>query len=258
MLDELMFLLDLFDDETELLEDFCFDEENPYTKMQSYLNQYGHLYSFNEQMILYNELFTIYDAMQSREVMPPALFAEAMAHCGVLPNKFNYYAKIFENIKQNYSDVYNKSILDIGCGNYPALVELIAREMHAKKAAGQIDGMDPKIIIQKFDDLKNSALYKTNFTTSTNVDKYDILMGVLPCEATEAIIRKSCSKEKEMVLVPCGCLHPIDGRTFFNVDDYIFFLRNMVKKYKSNAFECELNSFPILDGKMAILNLVKK
>lgn len=263
MLEELMFFLDLFEDE-ELLEDFLtndkviFSEENPFDKLQEYLEQYGDLYSFQEQLEISHNLFYVYDDMESMNRMPPYIYAEIMAHCGILPNRFNYYSNIFENIKQSHNDILDKNILDVGCGHYPAFVEMVAREIHEKEKNGRIDGIDPKLIITSINNLKNTTLFKDQFTNNTNIDNYDLLTGIMPCEATEELIRKACTEEKELVLIPCGCHHPIFGKVINNSNNYVKFLNKMLKKYKSNAFSNELNYFMINGDEVPILNLIKK
>lgn len=258
MLEELFFLFDLFDEESDFLENLFEDKDNPLNKLKAYLDEYRHLYNPEDRYFLEVEMFNVYNSMMLHDILPPSIFASIMLHCGVLPDEFNYYAKIFENMKMHYKDLYNKSILDVGCGQYPAFVEMIAKEMRDKKSKGLIDGIDPRLIIKRLEESENTTLYNTAFTTRTNVDKYDILMGVLPCEATEAIITKACNEEKEMLLVPCTCLHPINGRSFKDSFEYIHYLKDLTTKKKSDSFECALNSFTILEGEMAILNLVRK
>lgn len=258
MLEDLFFLFDLFDEESSFLENFLEDQENPLNKIKAYLDKYRFLYSSSDRHFLEAEMFDVYSSMMLHDVLPPSIFASIMLHCGVLPDKFNYYAKIFENMKMHYKDLYNKSILDIGCGQYPAFVEMIAKEMRDKKSKALIDGVDPRLIIKTLEEFENTKLSNTAFTTRTNVDNYDILMGVLPCEATEAIITKACNEEKEMLLVPCTCLHPINGKHFRDSFEYIHYLKDLTAKKKSSSFECALNSFSVLDGDMAILNLVRK
>lgn len=240
------------------LQELIINREAGFVKLKEFMDQYLPLYSREDQIDLKRDLIPSYLDIFENEV-PNAFFASILSHCDLLPDDFNDYLQFFNTLKELHGDVCNKHILDVACGNYPALVELIAKEIHNKKYSGSIDGIDPDLIIKELPGLSHvSTLYKKTFTNETNIDSYDLLIGTFPCQSTEAIIRKACREEKPMSIIPCGCIHPIDGKTFSCTMEYIHYIYRILDREKSSEFIFYPDVINSLREPVAILSLVRR
>lgn len=62
--------------------------------------------------------------------------------------------------------------------------------------------MDPLII---FDKISAAYVIKEKFTETTNIDKYDLIIGYNPCGVTESIIINTIKNKKSFAIALCGC-----------------------------------------------------
>ena len=240
------------------LQELIINREEGFTKIKEYLDQYLPLYIREDQIDLKRDLIPSYLDIFENET-PNAFFASVLSHLDILPDDLNYYLHFFNTLKILHGDIFNKSILDVACGNYPALVELIAKEIHEKNYNGRIDGIDPDLIINELPGLEDTTtLYKSMFTKETNIDSYDLLVGTFPCQSTESIIRKACREEKPMSIIPCGCIHPIDGKTFSCTMEYIHYIYRILDREKSSEFIFYPDIINSLREPIPILSLVRR
>ena len=164
------------------------------------------------------------------------------------------YDSFFEFLKE-YNGI-DKDILEVSCGMYPILADKIDKYQQKNKK-GTIGAYDPLLITTKLGKIK---LYKENFNEKTNIDKYSLLIGFYPCEATTKIIKRANEEDKDFTVALCGCTH---------FDDYYYFMTptfNMWLNYvygiakdtlKGNR-EIEINNiedleYPIISSKRKIL-----
>lgn len=123
-------------------------------------------------------------------------------------NTYLTYLKLLEE----YFDV-SSNILEIGGGFYPAFATHI-RDRQLKTKKGTITVYDKMLVTEN---LPNIKLVKKNFTEQDSVKQYDLLVGILPCEATTLIIKKANEENKEFFLVLCNCTHFSKNYLLFNI-----------------------------------------
>ncbi len=108
------------------------------------------------------------------------------------------YLKLLEK----YFDI-SSNILEIGGGFYPAFATHVHnRQLQTKK--GTITVYDKMLVTQNLSGIK---LVKKDFNIKDSVSQYDLLVGILPCEATTLIIKKANEENKNFFIVLCNCTH---------------------------------------------------
>ncbi len=113
-------------------------------------------------------------------------------------NTYLAYLKLLEQ----YFDI-SSNILEIGGGFYPAFATHIRdRQLQTKK--GTITVYDKMLVTQNLPHIK---LVKQDFKIQDTVAPYDLLVGILPCEATTLIIKKANEENKNFFIVLCNCTH---------------------------------------------------
>ena len=96
-------------------------------------------------------------------------------------------------------------ITDVASGMLPAFANLIASRQ-LKIGKGTITLYDPELLTTE-PKYRNMTLHKEEFTTNTNISSSNLLVGILPCKATETIIESACTNHKDFYIAMCGCTH---------------------------------------------------
>ena len=119
----------------------------------------------------------------------------------VFSDKENLYLQ-YLGLIEKYFDL-RSNILEIGGGFYPSLASHIA-DRQLKLKSGTITVYDKNLVTTS---LKNIKLIKRDFTLEDDVSNFDLLVGIMPCQATSLIIKKANEYKKEFFLALCGCTH---------------------------------------------------
>lgn len=226
--------------------------------LEQFWKEYGSLYQEPAKSVVKTHLISQCIESQIMNYVPYGIFALVYLHCGILSEKHNIYQAYLNYLVKTYPNFYNKNILEVGCGEYPAFVELIATEIHKNKANGTITGIDPAVILSKLDIMgKQNDLYQEEFCATTDISDKDLLLGILPCDATTTIINKACSEEKEMSIMPCKCMHNSE-KSFKDYEEYLDYLMNLMNKNKSASFEIEKCYFKKEYNCPPALSLIRK
>ncbi len=155
-----------------------YKKQYPEPAIQFIKNNFGKILPLNNPDIL-NQ---IYDAL--------GMFKEE--------NTYLAYLQLLEQ----YFDI-SSNILEIGGGFYPAFATHI-RDRQLKTGKGTITVYDKMLITES---LPNMKLVKKDFTMNDSVKQYDLLVGILPCDATTLIIKKANDENKNFFIVLCNCTH---------------------------------------------------
>ena len=124
----------------------------------------------------------------------PDILNQVYDALGMYKEENTYLAYL--NLLERFFDI-SGNILEIGGGFYPAFATHIRdRQLQTKK--GTITVYDKMLVTE---DLQNIKLVKRNFTGQDSVKQYDLLVGILPCEATTLIIKKANEENKDFFIV---------------------------------------------------------
>lgn len=107
------------------------------------------------------------------------------------------------------------SVLDVGCGPFADLSIKLAEKGY------DVTSIDPRI-----EETSRLKIIKGLFDfESTDVKRYDLIVGLEPCEATEHIIRSAVANKKAFAICLCGIHHEgIDGKVFETYDEWVNYL----------------------------------
>lgn len=161
---------------------------------QAYMNEYGHLYpEYVREFIEKSFLDETFEMQYYPDVMH-----QVYSKVGAYDYIKNFYDLCINEIKEDYS--IDGHILDVGCGFYPSFAERVAKLQHD----GSVTAMDYDLITTEHGDVK---LIKGTFTENTNLAKYDLVLGIMPCEATVPMIKNANKHDKDLFIQMCGCTH---------------------------------------------------
>lgn len=162
---------------------------------EEYIKLYGHLYSEETmEYIIDSFLDESFDMDMYADILH-----QVYSLTGAYDNIENFYDCCIEDMKEIY-DIENGHLLDVGCGIMPAF----AKRVSDRQVNGSVTGMDPSVIVTELGKVK---VFKENFTMQTDVSKYDLVYGILPCDATLTMIKRANECDKDLYIQLCGCTH---------------------------------------------------
>lgn len=144
------------------------------------------------------------------------------------------YSIFARNIQKNFPQISN--ILDVGAGTMCHLADALCQKGY------NVSAIDPNIKLSeeelkryKFLAIKNKFIcdYSAGEGKGTDISKYNLLVGLRPCEATEHIIRQSLEYDKEFKIILCHCPAPNleDGNKYVLSDDWFKYLSKISNKF---------------------------
>ena len=165
---------------------------------QEYLLKYGDKYLPEElQYIVANFERFLYD------IGAPDILMEIYGELGLTHKIGDFYGEHLNRINRRFG--LDKNILEIGSGYMPAFAHKVAAYQQ-KIEKGTITIYEPLLIVDE-PKYPNMKLYKEEFTKETPIQDYDLLVGILPCEATTLILEQAIANDKDFYVAMCGCNH---------------------------------------------------
>lgn len=133
----------------------------------------------------------------------PDVLMQVYSEIGVESPDGNFYKEHIRKIKESFD--IRGNILDVGSGLIPSFANLLAYEQQ-KIGKGTVTIYEP-LLLKTEPKYSNMKLYKKEFTSRTNIKEFDLITGILPCDATETIIEQACRNRKDFYIAMCGCTH---------------------------------------------------
>ena len=164
-------------------------------------------------------------------------------------NKIDIKETVYYNFyifSKKYFNINNKRILEVGCGYIPILSSIY------KENNIDVDAINLKILFKNY---KNVNTIEYDLNNDYNLSKYDIIVGIRPCNITENIIDLCYKYKKDFIIYLCPCIHKAkNGLTFATYEKWINYLKEKTSnftnyniiftKYKKLPDKC-----PIIIGK---------
>ena len=175
-----------------------------YKLIKEYLDRYPELFSDTEkELILRNALECRSEYNYSSDIM-----REIYDELGLIPDRKNIYIG-FCDLIERVKGIENKRIIEVGGGTLPRLAErMVRRTKH-----GTITVYDPRLSIYKKDSPR-LVLKREKFTTKTNVEDVNLLVGLMPCKGAEALIDSAVANKKDFIVGLC------EGGAHGDIEDF--------------------------------------
>ncbi len=133
----------------------------------------------------------------------PDILMQIYHEIGIEAESGNFYQEHLKRIDSLFG--LDKNILDVGSGMIPAFAEKVAHEQ-LRIGKGTITIYEPELLLKK-PKYPNMTLHKKEFTSNTRIKEFDLVTGIMPCDATESIIESACQNGKDFYVAMCGCTH---------------------------------------------------
>ncbi len=128
----------------------------------------------------------------------PSRLSQIFSKFEIYNNGKDYYLELVK-LLEKYSFLEG-NVCEIAAGRYPRLAELTAPKI--KMNGGNLTIYEPNIILSQLD---NITIIKDEFTKNSNIDKFDTLYALKPCEATITMVERAFEEDKNLMIAFCGC-----------------------------------------------------
>lgn len=141
--------------------------------------------------------------------------------------------EVFANyIVKKYSPIKFRKILDVGAGRMCKLSNILSKYGYKMYA------MDPNIRLtpqeatkQKINSISKKLFLCDDYAQGgkgTNIQNYDLIVGLEPCDATEHIVRQSLKYDKPFEVSLCYAPHiALDGQSFETYQEWHNHIKNI-------------------------------
>ena len=161
-----------------------------YKKVLKYLKD--NIGNYSETEI--NYIFKNYDYLEDNKFVPDIL-RQIYDELGLLDDKDNLYLGFIDIIK----DIFNidSNIVEVGGGVIPSL----GKNITLNQKSGTVTVYDPRLINNVDND--KLILKREYFNDKTDISKCDLVIGLMPCQATEVLIRQAGKYNKDFLIGLC-------------------------------------------------------
>jgi len=145
----------------------------------------------------------------------------------------NRHIQFSKYLLKKYSPSTHPEVLDVGAGRMCHLSSRLGRSNFNTTAIDPMIRLDKsearekkikEIITDKF----YCDEYSPNSHIATNINNYDLIVGLEPCDATEHIIRQSLKYDKPFEISLCATHHtPLDNKIVRSTDEWYNYLKSI-------------------------------
>lgn len=134
-------------------------------------------------------------------------------------SRYSKYEHFCKFIQAKYPD--SRRILDVGTGYGESSIIL-------SKQGYEMTAMDHFLEeeLKKYES-NNINVINSYFDLETNIDEYDLIIGLHCCGAIEPIIRKCLEKDKEFVVTLCELRQGMYGQSICTRKQYVDYLKGL-------------------------------
>ncbi len=222
---------------------------NKYKKVLEYLRE--HIEDYNEKEI--NYIINNIDILEHNNFVPDTI-RQIYDETGLLDDENNIYLGFIKLIEENFN--INTNIIEVGGGVIPSL----AKHLCLKQKKGTVTVYDPRLT-NSMSSSSKLILKKEKFTEKTNISESSLLIGFMPCEATEILIKKATKNKKNFIVALCEGGHN-EYNEYYDEDIWTNNMKYLVSRgIKSNGLgkymETDLSRYsdpyPVIYNKRMIL-----
>lgn len=146
--------------------------------------------------------------------------------------KHTFYDEHLERINSIFG--LDRDIIEVASGYIPAFANKIAKKQLALNR-GTITIYEPELFEEKAK-YSNMTIHKEKFTEQTKINKDSLGIGILPCDATEAMIRNFCKNNMDFYIAMCNCTHKSNNifPTYQYQNKMVDLAESLLEKYSNN------------------------
>lgn len=201
---------------------------------QEYKKNYEHFYNEKARKYIEDNFFNGVNRTSNMDILMQ-LYSELDLDIG----KHTFYDEHLERIDSIFG--LDRDIIEVASGYIPAFANKIAKKQLSLNR-GTITIYEPELFEEKAK-YSNMSIHKEKFTEQTKINKDALGIGILTCDATEAMIRNFCKNNMDFYIAMCSCAH--NSNNIFPTYQYqnkkVDLAENLLEKYSNHQKELKIN-----------------
>ena len=129
-----------------------------------------------------DEKKAILSYVKKEGVIVPSVVRQFLLEVGLLEEKDDIYEGFLNRVQEEYS-LEGKHVLEVGGGIFPHLADKFVSSTNI----ASITVYDPRLSLYR-KNKERMKLVRQKFTEDVDVSSYSLIVGLMPCEASEALI----------------------------------------------------------------------
>lgn len=201
---------------------------------QEYKKNYEHFYSEKAKQYIEDNFFK-----EAYKTSNMDILMQLYSELGLDIGKHTFYDEHLERINSIFG--LDKDIIEVASGYIPAFANKIAKKQLALNR-GTITIYEPELFEEKAK-YSNMTIHKEKFTEQTKINKDSLGIGILPCDATEAMIRNFCKNNMDFYIAMCNCNHKSNNifPTYQYQNKMVALAESLLEKYSNNQKELKID-----------------
>ena len=201
---------------------------------QEYKEKYEHFYSEKAKQYIEDNFFNGANRTSNTDIL-----MQLYSELGLDIGKHTFYDEHLERINSIFG--LDRDIIEVASGYIPAFANKIAKKQLALNR-GTITIYEPELFEEKAK-YSNMTIHKEKFTEQTKINKDSLGIGILPCDATEAMIRNFCKNNMDFYIAMCNCNHKSNNifPTYQYQNKMVDLAESLLEKYSNNQKELKID-----------------
>lgn len=201
---------------------------------QEYKKNYEHFYSEKAKQYIEDNFFK-----EAYKTSNMDILMQLYSELGLDIGKHTFYDEHLERINSIFG--LDRDIIEVASGYIPAFANKIAKKQLALNR-GTITIYEPELFEEKAK-YSNMTIHKEKFTEQTKINKDSLGIGILPCDATEAMIRNFCKNNMDFYIAMCNCNHKSNNifPTYQYQNKMVDLAESLLEKYSNNQKELKID-----------------
>lgn len=201
---------------------------------QEYKKNYEHFYSEKAKQYIEDNFFK-----EAYKTSNMDILMQLYSELGLDIGKHTFYDEHLERINSIFG--LDRDIIEVASGYIPTFANKIAKKQLALNR-GTITIYEPELFEEKAK-YSNMTIHKEKFTEQTKINKDSLGIGILPCDATEAMIRNFCKNNMDFYIAMCNCNHKSNNifPTYQYQNKMVALAESLLEKYSNNQKELKID-----------------
>lgn len=201
---------------------------------QEYKENYEHFYNEKARKYIEDNFFNGANRTSNMDIL-----MQLYSELGLDIGKHTFYDEHLERIDSIFG--LDRDIIEVASGYIPAFANKIAKKQLALNR-GTITIYEPELFEEKAK-YSNMTIHKEKFTEQTKINKDSLGIGILPCDATEAMIRNFCKNNMDFYIAMCNCNHKSNNifPTYQYQNKMVALAESLLEKYSNNQKELKID-----------------
>lgn len=216
-----------------------YSEKFLYEKLEEYTSTYDDsIDSFTKAGMSYYLCDGLYSDRLACEVV------QMYHEYNLAKEKLNIYYIFRDFLKQVYSNLEKRKILEVGAGAVPQL----AREI-TKESKEEVIAIDKKITSRN--NPSNLITVKSEFCDDTDINDRNLIIGLHPCDATINIIKNAAKNNIDFAIAVCDCTYSDPYLNWYKFLDPNYEWNKFLSDVKDITKQSDLGEVNVIDTKFS-------